>query len=67
MPTQQLITAILINQYPIIKQKPVINNNDASRIKKLVVTIFSDSYLYIGCNLRSVIFDLKKYKIFKKS
>ena len=35
MPTQQLIkTPILINQYPNVTPKPVINNNDASSTKK---------------------------------
>ena len=52
MPTQQLIkTPILINQYPIIQPKPVVNNNDASSIKKSVVTPMSainNSFLYIG-------------------
>ena len=37
MPSQQLIkTPVLINQYPIVKPKPVINNNDASSIKNLL-------------------------------
>ena len=42
MPTQQLIKIpFLINQYPIVTPKSVINNNDASRIKKLNVVPLS--------------------------
>ena len=41
MPTKHVIkTPILNNQYPIVKLKQVVNNNDVSSIKKLVVTPF---------------------------
>ena len=50
MPTQLINTPILINQYPIVTPKPVVNNNDASSIKKSNVVPFSvkDNFLYIG-------------------
>ena len=64
MPTQQLInTPILINQYPILKPKPVVNNNDASSIKKSVVTPFSainNSFLYIGGAIAGLLFYIYK-------
>ena len=64
MPTQQLInTPILINQYPIMTPKPVVNNNDASSIKKSVVTPMSainNSFLYIGGAIFGVLFFIYK-------
>ena len=64
MPTQQLInTPILINQYPIVvTPKPVINNNDASSIKKSNVVPFSvkDNFLYIGGAIFGMLFFIYK-------
>ena len=67
MPTQQQIkTPILINKYPIVTPKPVINNNDASSIKKLIVAPFSamkDSFLYIvGATFEVLFFIYKNRK-----
>ena len=71
MSTQQLISSpILINQYPIVKPKPLINNNDASSIKKSIVTPFSvkDSvYIYIGGAIFGVLFFIYKNRIYYKS
>ena len=63
MPTNQLINKpTLINQYPILTPKLLINNNNASSIKKSVVTLFSamnNSFLiYLRRNFWSAIFYL---------
>ena len=63
MPTQLINTPILINQYPIITPKPVVNNNDASSIKKSVVTPMSainNSFLYIGGAIAGLLFYIYK-------
>ena len=62
MPTQLINTPILINQYPIVTPKPVINNNDALSIKKSNGVPFSvkDNFSYIGGAIFGVLFFIYK-------
>ena len=48
MPTQQLIKPIIINQYLILKPKPVINYHNASGIKKLGEMPFSVKNIFFN-------------------
>ena len=61
MPAQLIRTTILINQYPTLTPKPVINNSDASSIKTSYLTPFSamnNRFIYTRGAIFGVLFVL---------